>query len=361
MAASNSSCQPVFVLNSQLPGFDNKAFTTAEICSSAEKVCGYNSIDGAQRIGGLWRIYPRENSSRQKMLLNGIVLRGVAVTVKGRNPYLIRDINNPDQIGDRESFQPPTTKLIIGNIPLSFSDDELLQAVKEQGVNIFSKLISERDRDENGKLTHWKTGRRFVYIAVPLTPLPNKVTIGPFSASFYHKEQKTALRQEQAECRRCLTKGHKASECLAPIKCRQCLKEGHKAGDSQCGFTPSTELMTSDTLSQTSDQHRQGKEDSCQGPDTASAANNMKQKKTDETSKRANDTSQERSRPRARQKQTQLTQYRREASGSVKRARSTSQSQAGSKTRKTRAQDPSGEEKEEEDNGDMGEEDTNGD
>nr|KAG5685273.1 hypothetical protein BaRGS_007960 [Batillaria attramentaria] len=39
--------------------------------------------------------------------------------------------------------------------------DEILETIKDMpGVDIRSSLIAERDRDENGKLTHWKTGRR---------------------------------------------------------------------------------------------------------------------------------------------------------------------------------------------------------
>jgi hypothetical protein len=98
--------------------------------------------------------------------------------------------------------------------------------------------MTERDRDENGKLTHWKTGRRFLYMQIPKSPLPGTISIGPFKAKLYHKEQKTAQRQNQATCRRCLEKGHVASNCEAPIKCRQCLKSGHKTGDPECSLTP---------------------------------------------------------------------------------------------------------------------------
>ncbi|KAL8614396.1 hypothetical protein ACOMHN_007734 [Nucella lapillus] len=60
---------PVFVLNNQLPAFDEKAFSTAEICAAAEKCTGYESVEGAHRIGGLWRIYPRSGESRNTVLI----------------------------------------------------------------------------------------------------------------------------------------------------------------------------------------------------------------------------------------------------------------------------------------------------
>lgn len=231
-------CEPVFVINNQLPAFEQKPFTTSEICAAGERVCGYNSIEGAQRIGSLWRIYPRTREYRQKLLLEGIVLRGVQVVVKSRNPFLVRAPGSHDMVGDRVADQPPSTKLIISNIPLSYSDNDILHAVNNLGVTALSKLISERDRDDKGKLTHWKTGRRFVYISLPKSPLPRTLEVGPFKASLFHKEQKTADRQKAATCRKCLQTGHMAADCMAPIKCRQCFKDGHKAGDPVCSLTP---------------------------------------------------------------------------------------------------------------------------
>ena len=110
--------------------------------------------------------------------------------------------------------------------------------MKELGVVFTSRLIEEHDRDANGKMTHWKTGRRFAYITLSKEPLPKTLDMGPFTAALYHKEQKTVDKQNEAECRRCFQKGHRSDECLAPIKCRQCYKDGHKAGDPECSLAP---------------------------------------------------------------------------------------------------------------------------
>ena len=112
--------------------------------------------------------------------------------VKDEDPFLVSSQDGAER-------EVPATELIINNVPLSFSDDEIFQAVKAMNVNVRSKLIAERDRDKNGKLTRWKTGRRFLYIVVPSEPLPKIVEIGPFEASFYHKEQKREERQIEAE------------------------------------------------------------------------------------------------------------------------------------------------------------------
>ena len=62
---------------------------------------------------------------------------------------------------DGAEREVPATKLIVNNVPLSFSDDEIFQAVKSMNVNVRSKLIAERDRDKNGK-THSLENRETV-------------------------------------------------------------------------------------------------------------------------------------------------------------------------------------------------------
>ncbi|KAL8558306.1 hypothetical protein ACOMHN_059553 [Nucella lapillus] len=222
---------PVFVLNNQLPAFDQKQFTTLEICSAEEKTSGFETEDGTQRIGGLWRIYLRNKEARQKVILQGFAIRGVRVEVKDRNPFLV---SSPDG----EEKEIPATKLTINNIALSFSDEEILKTIKNLNVSVRSKLILEMDRDSMGKLTRWKTGRRFLYIDIPAKPLPRLVEMGPFRATLYDKKQKTAQRQNEAECGKCLQKGHRTAECVNPVKCRQCFRDGHKAGDTQYDMTP---------------------------------------------------------------------------------------------------------------------------
>ena len=81
-------------------------YTFRELCAAAEKTSGYNSVIGAQKIGGLWRIYPKSADNRAMLLLKGIEVRNLTV-----NPIA----KTPD--GEKEV---QTTKLIIGNLPTSF-------------------------------------------------------------------------------------------------------------------------------------------------------------------------------------------------------------------------------------------------
>ena len=220
---------PVFVPCRNLPdcGDRDKPYSVHEICAAAEKTSGYNTIIGAQRIGGLWRIYPRTMDSRTTLLLKGLEIRHHTVNLFDRNPFIVLTTQ-----GEREA---PTTKLIIGNLPISYSSDEIERKLVQIGCEPHSKLLMERDRDEKGGLTRWLTGRRFVCIKIPVRPLPEKINIGPATATLYHQEQKQT--PENAVCSRCLTTGHRTSTCVNDIVCRTCKKPGHKRGHPSCSLT----------------------------------------------------------------------------------------------------------------------------
>ena len=67
------------------------------LCRKKKKKNGFNSIIGAQKISGLWRVYPRDKGGRQKLLIQGMTVRGVQVTVKVKNPYLVRSLDGKEE------------------------------------------------------------------------------------------------------------------------------------------------------------------------------------------------------------------------------------------------------------------------
>ncbi len=140
-----------------------------------------------------------------------------------KNPFLVREDNGQEV---------PTTRLTISDIPLSYSNDDIVKALEAIGCRLMSRLIFECDRDDNKRLTRWKTGRRFVYIALPETPLVRSLKIGLFEAKLYHREQK--LTKQTLECYKCLQPGHISVNCQNPIRCRVCRLENHRAGDKEC-------------------------------------------------------------------------------------------------------------------------------
>jgi hypothetical protein len=231
MARDLVSTKPVFLLAKDLPlDGDQDRATTREICFAAEKVAGHNTIDGAQQIGGLWRLYPKTKAARAQLLVSGLGLRNSHLRLHDDNPFLVRG---------NEGQEIKSTKVIISNIPISFSNREIENALISLGCKPSSKLIEECDREDNGRLTRWKTGRRFMFIEMPNAPLEKQVKIGMCTAKIYHKEQRM---MDNPFCGNCLSNGHRKHECEHPVVCRNCRQPGHKAGDILCGngFVPGT-------------------------------------------------------------------------------------------------------------------------
>ena len=61
------------------------------------------------------------------------------MTTHGKNPFIVQASNGKEI---------PTAKLIIGNIPLSYSDEEIEGTLVKLGCKPRSKMLVERDRDE---------------------------------------------------------------------------------------------------------------------------------------------------------------------------------------------------------------------
>ena len=167
----------VFVLRSSFLSDSRRSDEGLDLCRACEALTGVGSIDGAQIISGLWRIYPLSIAARRQLIIEGISFRGQAVTVLDTNPFLTHS-------------DGPTTKLIIGNVPISVANSEIEKGLKELDVCLRSPFKEETYRDSEGRTTRFKTGRRFVYIDIPKIPLPKKMKIGPnFLGFLYYQEQ----------------------------------------------------------------------------------------------------------------------------------------------------------------------------
>ena len=227
-------CEPLFVTARSLPYFDSPP-DTIDMCAAAEAVTGRGTMRGAQRIKGLWRLCPRQSQFRDKLLMEGMVMKGIRIQLVDKNPFLIE--------GSEE--ERPATKVIIGNIPLSCDNNEIEIALKKLGVETRSKIRNELARNKEGALTQWETGRRFVFITTPTTPLPPTLRVGIFTGEVYHKEQKKTV----AKCRNCLTVGHLAATCTNQVVCITCGSPGHKRGDELCPLSDRPAQQTTPTPS----------------------------------------------------------------------------------------------------------------
>jgi len=190
-------------------------YTPFDVCSAAEAVVGTGTIVGAQRIGRLWRLYPRQSDTRAALLVRGVVIRGKAIALSQYNPFVVGDGSQA------------LTRLYIDGLPMSFATAEVETALKRHGVVLHGKVTMENIRDPQGQMTNWLSGRRIGYMEIPKSPLENSVKMGKFTARIFHKEMAQTVR-----CYRCLKEGHRSMECKGEEVCRLCHMTGHRA--TQC-------------------------------------------------------------------------------------------------------------------------------
>ena len=175
---SPRSLPPLFLKSSTLAAPPNSLINGLDVCYALERASGKGTVDGVQRIGGLFRIYLKTEKAREDLLISGFNFNGCNVSLLGFNPF--------SAAADQDT---PTTKIIIGGIPLSVAESEIEKALIEKSVKLKSNIKLEHYRDHEGKLTSFKTGRRFVYSELPTLNLDPFLKIGLWKASIFYREQ----------------------------------------------------------------------------------------------------------------------------------------------------------------------------
>ena len=159
----------------------NKGISGYEVCREIEKVVGVGKVIGAQFLHGLCRVYLATPDARTTLLMKGVTIGGTYISIIENNPHIVKGA------GDR-----PAVKIIIGNLPLSISNDLIMSSLKQvPDISLRTHLFEEKYRDEKGGLTSFKTGRRFAYVNPPSKPLPKDFIVGEWRASLYHRGQKS--------------------------------------------------------------------------------------------------------------------------------------------------------------------------
>ena len=121
----------------------------------------------------MWRlILLLEKRHRDILLQQGLNIRGYTVTLHSRNPYLGK--NGEEQV-----------RLIISNVPYSIANEEIIKSLDSIGVTVSVKDIQwENYRDENRDMLGTKTGRRFIFIDPPTSPLPTSMQVAGKSTAY---------------------------------------------------------------------------------------------------------------------------------------------------------------------------------
>ena len=214
--------KPLFLKEKDLP----YEVLVHELCTRCELVGGKDSVEGAQVIKGLWRIFVKTEDARARLLMDGISMKGHAVTLSDTDPYKQLDSNGREVV---------TTRLLISDLPMYMPDYEVEEILDKLGVDQRSKVMYDRAWDQQGRISRFKTGKRFAYIVVPEHPLPKSIEFGVFTPKLSYLEQ---AQYKPRQCFKCLEQGHLARDCPNQVRCHTCNGSGHKSGDSEWSGHP---------------------------------------------------------------------------------------------------------------------------
>ena len=88
----------------------------------------------------------------------------------------------------------PTERIVIKDFPLLELSDDIRQFMATEFVQRVpcSDILFSRARNEDGSLTNFANGDRYMYVKAGFTPsLPKQVTIGGHNCRLWHSRQKS--------------------------------------------------------------------------------------------------------------------------------------------------------------------------
>lgn len=153
--------KPVFFIQLPQPA---SSYRMEDVYRAVSRIIEAGDVQGIQRIGNLWRIYPHSTEDRVNLLASGISIRGKQISLQDTNPFA------PKHEG---------TKVTIHGIPLSASDTIITTALRRLECDLTSDIERQLLRVD-GRLTSCQTGARTVFIKQPTQPLPRFLKMGRY-------------------------------------------------------------------------------------------------------------------------------------------------------------------------------------
>ena len=214
---------PVFVRAVEIPNF--KTLKEVELCVAISASIERSCLLGVQRIGMVWRVYPKNHESSIILLANGIVIRDQKVGVFSNNP--VRAKLAPGETDES------VMKITIKDLPISKGNQGVEKFLVTQGIKIRSPVQYAKARNELNELTEWLNGDRVVFIDSFTDPLPRITRIGDSKVRIFHRSQPRPV----VKCTKCLQEGHFRSQCTNKEVCVVCKMDDHEPGDVKCSGT----------------------------------------------------------------------------------------------------------------------------
>ena len=206
------SVPPLFVKDSDI---GVSTITPYEMCTAAIRATSTTSLEGVQKINGLWRIYFNNRTTRLQLYSKqSILINGKNVPLYDQNPYTSGQLQSG---GTLHTTTQINDKLTIKNVPLSVSNDMIKQMLEEKGIVLVSAVKYGCVRTLEGQLTNYKNGDRFVYAKPFSPPLSRKQTVGNFPCIVIHHGK--------------------------DMLCIACSEKGHKVGDTVCKAKPTEDIL----------------------------------------------------------------------------------------------------------------------
>ena len=153
------SVKPVFIKDKDI---GDDTITAISICNAVTRVVGTSKLEGVQKIGNIWRVYLKDMSTRLELTVKEqIVINGKAVPVYDQNP---NHITFKGLSSKNANHRSNNDKLTVKNLPLSVSNQEIENLLKEKNVTLVSPIFYGKIRDENSQLTSFKSGDRYMFV-----------------------------------------------------------------------------------------------------------------------------------------------------------------------------------------------------
>ena len=192
------------------------------VCKAVAEKIGAPNLVGCQRIGKIWRVYPKTTESRVKLLTNKIDIGGQLVHVYGENPM---------RTGAKDP-QQSITKITVKDLPLSKGNTALQTYLEGNNVKLTRRIEYSKARDpETHELSEWLNGDRICFAESFSQPLPRTAMVGDTVVRIFHDGQVT---QNNKLCTRCFSTEHYRGRCPNPPSCNRCRLPGHQPGDPAC-------------------------------------------------------------------------------------------------------------------------------
>ena len=120
-----------------------------EVCMSVANIIDESLIEGAQKVGGLWKIYLCDPKARAVLLSNGLSIRHRSINLYDENPYSMK-----------RRYEGQTEKVTIQDLPLSIDNEDVYNLISSYpGCKIIGDVKYSRAKKSSWwlvKLQKWR-------------------------------------------------------------------------------------------------------------------------------------------------------------------------------------------------------------